>query len=95
MPNTVFKFYEMDPCGSKQASKPQTISRTNLQQMSVKMKVEIMSDAALKLQYSKLTVNRSDVYDKILLLLQPKEVVINENDFFVTSLTPLFNEQFL
>ena len=29
------------------------------------MKVEIMSEAALKFQYSKLTFNRADVYDKI------------------------------
>ena len=31
------------------------------------MKVEIMLDTALKLQYSKLIVNRTDVYDKILI----------------------------
>ena len=39
------------------------------------LKVEIMSDATLKLQYNKLTVRRTDVYDKILLLLQQLEVI--------------------
>ena len=38
------------------------------------MKVEIMSDPALKLRNGKLTVSRSDVYDITLLLLQQLEV---------------------
>ena len=51
-----------------------------------------MSNAALKLRYSKLTVNRTDVYAKILLLLQQLEVifvpmltVIGKNTFFEYS----------
>ena len=32
------------------------------------LEVEILSDTALKLWYSKFTVSRTDVYDKILLL---------------------------
>ena len=39
------------------------------------LKVEIMSDASLKLQYNKLTVPRTDVWDKILLLLQQLEAI--------------------
>ena len=35
-----------------------------------------MSDAVLKLQYNKLTVSVSNVYDKILLLLQQLEVIL-------------------
>ena len=31
------------------------------------LKVEIMSDAALKLRESKLTVSRTDIYDKVMI----------------------------
>ena len=40
------------------------------------LKVEIMSDLALKLQYRTLTANRTDVNNKILLVLQQLEVIV-------------------
>ena len=62
------------------------------------MKVEIMLNAALKLRFSKLTVNRTDVYDKILLLLQQLEIrntaclniSINMEDNFCLLKNPSF-----
>ena len=48
----------------------------NISYSKLVLNVEIMSDAALKLCYCKLTVTRTDVYGRILLLLQHLENIL-------------------